>query len=258
MNQNLDISSLIKSHEGIIKNGRSEANSPEDSLERMMFKAHRQGRKNDFEAIEEFLNEMKKEILTFRKMAQIGRNVQENGVFAWATSFLPAKAKHPFVPHKINKLVEKKLSPETPFLCFEGVSTQQEGERSGLMAGPYFGVLASNTSESKDLPQDTTLVFTFSRAATPKGAIGLRIWKLETFSELYKGDNAETSKIGLLPDKNDQVSKEDGDIQRLFLSAADKMGRAALSKNPPQHVEDSWLKILREYEGIQTNDVSPS
>lgn len=258
MNQKLDISSLITSHVEVIQNGRLEENAPKDSLERMMFKARREDRKEDAEAIDAFIREMKREIFTFRKMAQIGRNVQQSGILAWATSFLPDKAEHPFAPRKINKLVERKLSPETPFLCFEGFSIQQEGEKSSLMAGPYFGVLASNTSESRDLPQDTTLVFTFSRAATGNDAIGLRIWKLETFSELFTGDNAETSKIGLLPETNDQVSKEKGSIQELFIIAADKMGRAALSKNPPTHVEKEWLKILREYGGIPADTVSPS
>lgn len=262
MDRKLDISTIIKNHTEVVQNGRSEESAPIGSLERMMLKARRQGRKADAEAIGQFVDSMNKEISTFRKMSQIGRNIRQGGVSEWVKSLLPHKPEKPFSPRRMNNLVEKKLSPETPFLCFEGISIHQESGRSDLIAGPYFGILASNTSESIDLPQDTTLVFTFSRAATGRDIIELRVWKLETFSELFTGDSAETSTMGLLPNTNDQVSKEVSEkgltIQDLFLSAADKMGRAALSKNPPKHVEDEWFKILREYGDTPDDGVSPS
>lgn len=249
MNQKHTISSLIAAQEKIIHNGRSEAFAEKNSLERMMYTAIREGRTEDAAVIEAFVSETRNEIQAFRKIAQIGRDVKESGMRALASKLLPSKAPQSITPRKLGEIAEKQLSPATPFLCIEGVSSSKDGGKTNLVLGPYFAVLASNVSEAVDLPQDETLVCTFSRAASTQ-AIELRIWKLATFKELFKGDTLETSQIALRPDSNDNVTKITGPVQDLFLAAADHMGRAALSKNPPAVVSDKWLTYLKDYGGI--------
>lgn len=252
MNQSRDFSEFMNELQGIIDNGRAEADAPKESLERMRLAAVREGKEEEANRIAEFLRDVAKELLFFRKAARIGT---DNPTSSWGS--LLSRIARPMTPSTFDK-TETALSVHRPFQCYEGIFRANDGKNNELpssnLKGPFFLAVAANFSEAVNLPKGN-LVCLFNQATTNANnkGIELRIWGAHHFSALFSGKSFDQASLSVPPASNETLLElHRGQLPDLFQIAVMNIVRASLGRNPPQDVSDEWMRLLNEYKGDST------